>query len=123
MRSRSSVVSRPRTRSGSWRDGSVPSLKYSLTIVGRHTFGKLSASSRSSLHSSNIINLHQPDAGRVILTSHDGCVVVRRHSPDKGGFEIVRRRNAGLLNLGLLIVLPVIVGRYRGAVTIVQLQE
>ena len=73
---------------------------------------------RSSLRSFDIVDLHERNADGVILTSHDSGVVVRRQSPDDGGFEIVRRRNAGLLDLRSLIVLPVVVGREGGAMAL-----
>src|ERR1700686_458797 len=76
-----------------------------------------------------IVDFYQPNTGRVVLPTHNRGVVARSKSRYQGRFQIVRRWNSrrfdlGLLRLaGLIVDLPVVVGRKRRPISVVQFKS
>src|SRR5438552_59664 len=69
-----------------------------------------------------VVDFHERDTDRDVLAVHDGGVISRRERCDDGALNIIRRRQTGGLNLGLLAVSPVVVKGDDRAISIMQLQ-
>ena len=69
------------------------------------------------------IGFDQGVAGSVVFAAHNGRGIASRARDDDGRLDGVGRSEAAGLNLGLLRVLPVVVGGDEGAIDIAQLQS